>query len=229
MKYLAYYSTMKLARKTCRQIMQFSGVEEISDIWKSYLDRVAELEEAHDTYQMNPPAICDADKCPNRQTAPDKLMGCAGCGMRYLYCSRACQRKDWLAGHRERCLEIRISAQTNNGYPDAAYSRDFHFLQTILQQYIAGFRNEDPDMVRFVDFTQPKVEATLVQAEKYRGTEPDLDNMIALARAGGGVMVHWITPSDPDKKIEVMRDTGDRPVYAPYCSCVHPHSSHRCD
>ncbi|KAF9053921.1 hypothetical protein BDZ89DRAFT_299264 [Hymenopellis radicata] len=144
-KYIAYYSIMKLARKTRRQIMQLSGIEEISDIWKSYLDRVAELEEAHDTYKMNPPAICDAENVgfPKSssfsfaysvativsKSADDTrhIDGLRWLRIRYLYCSRDCQRKDWLAGHRERCLEIRISATTNNGYPDAAYSRDRHF------------------------------------------------------------------------------------------------------
>ncbi|KAF8998059.1 hypothetical protein BDZ89DRAFT_1148343 [Hymenopellis radicata] len=222
-RYLCYYSTMELARKTRRQIMQFSGVEEVSGTWKSYFDRIAELEEAHDTYEMNPPAICDADDCPNRQMAPDKLMGCAGCGMKFLYCSRACQRKDWLAGHREKCMEIRRSTKANHGYPDTASSRDLHFLETLIQQYIVGFRNEDPAMVRVVDFTQPtKVEATLVDPEKYRGSEPNLDTMIAFARAGGGVMVHH-TGRD---KIQFMSDTGRRPVYIPHnCIHVHPRST----
>ncbi|KAF8879860.1 hypothetical protein CPB85DRAFT_445843 [Mucidula mucida] len=216
-KYLVYYSTIKFSRKTCLKIMQLNLLDgPFSDIWQSYISRATELEAPSEKYRTKPPAICDAENCPDRETAPDRLMGCAGCGMKFLYCSRACQRSDWLAGHRETCSEVQRSAEKNYGYPAMTSSRDLHFLQMLVRQYIASFRGKDPTMVRFIDFTQPKVEVTLEDPETYRDTQPDLDELIASAETGGGVLVYSIFPTAHETKIEIMHDDPERPlVYVP--------------
>ncbi len=71
-------------------------------------------------------------------------------------------------------------------------------------------------MVRFIDFAQPKVEVTLEDPETYRDTQPDLDELIASAETGGGVLVYSIFPTAHETKIEIMHDDPERPlVYVP--------------
>ncbi|KAK6974593.1 hypothetical protein R3P38DRAFT_597586 [Favolaschia claudopus] len=113
--------------------------EKSPPFYQSWQDFMAVLEDrflALDAYNaggFNVPIGCHNHECGGTFYKP-KIKVCSGCTVAY-YCSKACQRTDWLAGHRQFCKASCVGWRSNKGcHPEhsSMTARDNSFLHTLL-------------------------------------------------------------------------------------------------
>ncbi|KAJ7763008.1 hypothetical protein B0H16DRAFT_1455444 [Mycena metata] len=134
----------------------------IYPFWVEFSDLVQERFRALDLFLNIDSRLLDA--CENMQCCKtggkDALKRCAACGLA-LYCSRECQKADWVAAHRCSCQRLGssgISSARGRGYLGAILQYNFQSCSirraVLTQQAQFMYRNPETEFVTVLDFTR---------------------------------------------------------------------------
>ncbi|KAJ6575998.1 hypothetical protein DFH09DRAFT_1150174 [Mycena vulgaris] len=144
---------------------------------------------------------CDNMKC-DKVDKKELFRRCAVCHTT-TYCSRECQRADWIDGHRDEChvlLSAHLTcAEIGLQYREKSFIRallhsDYQRLRVVISIHMLQFMTENPGTSFFVAFDYTGVngvELTVFPVAEL-GTAMQIPHWGRLARSGGRLTLHAI-------------------------------------
>ncbi|KAK7028614.1 hypothetical protein R3P38DRAFT_933029 [Favolaschia claudopus] len=111
--------------------------------WDRFISVVQDRFTALDEYNagnLKIPIACHNYECTGIFLKPN-IKVCRGCNVAF-YCSKACQKADWRAGHRRFCATVAWGIKRSHPHHPQMSARDRSFLHTLLYHEFCTRRNE---------------------------------------------------------------------------------------
>ncbi|KAJ7591730.1 hypothetical protein C8J56DRAFT_1024173 [Mycena floridula] len=74
----------------------------VHEQWQTFQEAIATTLSVRRDYKLMSRSICGNPLCPTLETPVNQARACGGC-LSVHYCSKECQRRDWVARHKETC------------------------------------------------------------------------------------------------------------------------------
>ncbi|KAJ7614916.1 hypothetical protein FB45DRAFT_936420 [Roridomyces roridus] len=191
---------MKASFARVEQLAQQVGLSQslLNPCWGSLKTMVRDRSQLVEGWEASkrtwPPVRCDNLEC-DQVTLNDAFRRCAGCST-IVYCSRECQRADWIAGHREEChvllpVHREVITELGMSHRESDY---YHFRFQICMDIVRLMLQTTSDTPFFVafDYTRPTGVNVSVLTLDRMGPAEAVPHLGRLARGRGRLMLHWI-------------------------------------